>query len=313
MFNNCTNFTKLIFASAPISSSKTGELVLPASLLNTTWPSADANTGVFANSAIKEVEFSQGITINELPQYIFCNMSNLTTITNLPKTIKVIQQYAFYNTAITTFDDKNGWSALDNLLKIGQYAFAYCTNLKTVKVSNPNFGLDYDANYVPSTTGVLNNNQQFTAVFQNCYNLEIANFGATRMSAIGNSAFEIEDSVLADLNAKNEAPKLTTVSLPDCVWWYGTSCFKNQTNLMNLPNLGNTNIIGLTNNASTNIDGVYFVNNCFTNTGFTKISVAEINSTGARNAAAGELVLPNIENTKLEFRGSDFTNMTKLT
>ena len=82
---------------------------------------------------------------------------------------------------------------------------------------------------------------------------------------------------------------------------------------MNLPNLGNTNIIGLTNNASTNIDGVYFVNNCFTNTGFTKISVAEINSTGARNAAAGELVLPNIENTKLEFRGSDFTNMTKLT
>ena len=108
-----TAFTKLVFSNGTTNNNE-GELILPAYLLNNqVWAGAagsgllgTVNGGVFNSSKIETVTFEDGITIDKLPDFIFANMTNLKTIENLPKSIKILGKYAFANTAITDFDDK---------------------------------------------------------------------------------------------------------------------------------------------------------------------------------------------------------------
>lgn len=76
---------------------------------------------MFNSSKIETVTFEDGITIDKLPDFIFANMTNLKTIENLPKSIKILGKYAFANTAITDFDDKNGWSSQAMLVELEKF------------------------------------------------------------------------------------------------------------------------------------------------------------------------------------------------
>lgn len=111
--------------------------------------------GAFAyNTSLTEIIFEEGSTITTIPSSAFSFILTLEKITNIPETVSILEDHAFYNckkltdlsipSAVTKIGDYafhgcNSLKAFDipeKVTSIGAYAFAYCHQFKNIAVPN---------------------------------------------------------------------------------------------------------------------------------------------------------------------------------
>jgi len=170
----------------------------------------------------------------------FYMCTSLTSV-SIPATVQSINGYAFYgdyNIKSVTFAGRN----LRGAEGIGDYAFAYCSNLTSITIGtdytsqnephNPNFGLgDYAFDGCTSLKSVTFNGN-VTAIgpyaFANCYNLTDVTFDTKYLSTIGEGAF------YDDISIKK-------LEIPGSVTSVGQYAFHNCSNLTTVKYFGSSN------------------------------------------------------------------------
>lgn len=152
---------------------------------------------------VNNIYFSKDCQIEEIGDYAFYKLKNVTAI-SLPKTLKKIGKYAFYECGLKEIDlssieeiDEYAFSFnnieyinLDNVLNIGEGAFSYCKNLK----------------YLDLTNSKINEIKPFT--FKKCISLSDVNFNDNLLS-IGEEAFSYCSSLVKVVTNDN----LNTIGL----------------------------------------------------------------------------------------------------
>lgn len=118
---------------------------------------------------LKCVELNSSIT--DIPRYTFCLDDNLTTILNVNGVISV-DSFSFSHCSLETIDN------FSNLKKIGEGAFSYCKQLKSVKLGVAQIG---------------------EKIFSNCNNLKRVVFNSPEMCSLFPHAFDETEIEYLDL------------------------------------------------------------------------------------------------------------------
>lgn len=142
------------------------------------------------NCNVKNIYFSEECSIESIGDYAFYKLDKIKNIT-LPKTIKYIGNYAFYESGIEEID-------LANVQEIGEYAFSFSKiahiNLKNNEtIKEGAFSYCYNlinTDFQESNITIIND-----FLFKNCYKLENVKFNKD-ITSIGKEAFSHCTSLL---------------------------------------------------------------------------------------------------------------------
>ena len=142
-----------------------------------------------ANQKIKVVDFAEGLSIAEIPEYTFYYCAYLASVKNLPASVQTIGQYAFSNSRITSI------VLPDGITNIGHSAFRICQFLTTVTLP-----------------AALQTIEPYT--FESCVLLKSIAFPAT-LQMIENNAFA-GCSVLATVTLTDGITSIGNAAFKDC-------------------------------------------------------------------------------------------------
>lgn len=209
----------------------TADLVLPASTVSVA-------SGAFAgNASIRSVS---GVNVETVESYAFADCSNLTSF-NFPK-LTTVGNYAFFNASRLTLNSNDSVNQFEKVTSIGSYAFAYtavtevklsdnvnvgnyafafCFDLESVKIGNGATVGDaaflnpiYDRTF-ETTQSMANYTKYDYTVGDTTYSYYKYDFDKTVLSKL--TSLTIGDNVTLGASAFRNSAKLTAVTLGDNV------------------------------------------------------------------------------------------------
>ena len=254
-FENCTSLTSInlpegitIYDSAFKGCTSLKEITIPKDIKTAT-SNGDSISGMFVNSALNKVNFTDGITsipdnlfrdasniqeitipegVETLGNSVFKNATNITTV-NLPSTLKVMNKDSIFNSG--TFENCTSLTSINLPEGITIYdgAFKGCTSLKEITIPKD----------IKTATS---NGDSISGMFVNS-GLNKVNF-TDGITSIPNSLFRDASNIqeitipegveTIDDNAFANCTSLSEVNLPEGLTTISSQAFANCTSLENI-------------------------------------------------------------------------------